>query len=269
MNQKLKRQGFIGLAAIAALTFTLPAHAQDEDEIKKNNAKGDTLTFNASDFVLPEGANLDRLLRKLPGITYYSSGNVEMDGIPIKEMTVETKYFFKNAISSITSRIPAYAIQYVKFYDYDQGKRMSIKLKKEYKKKWWAEFSAALGPDNRYSEKVFAMIDDKKLRMTVYGNINDINDSRQPGQETEWTPAEAAKNQRTTQTGGFDYRKKEKKWDATGYLTFSRTNTESVTDINKINFIESGNTAQTSHTYGENKKMKIDTYHDFHTMLGL
>ena len=268
MNQRLKRKGLIGFTALAALIFTLPAHAQDDDEIKKNNAKGDTLTFNVSDFVLPEGANLDRLLRKLPGVTYYSSGSVEFDGITIKEMTVETKTFFKNAISSITSRIPAYAIQYVKFYDYDQGKRMSIKLKKEYKKKWWAEFSAALGPDNRYSEKVFAMIDDKKLRMTVYGNVNDINDSRQPGQETEWTPAEAAKNQRTTQAGGFDYRKKEKKWDATGYLTFNRTNTESITDINKINFIESGNTAQTSHAYGENKKMKIDTYHDFHTMLG-
>lgn len=187
MNQRLKRKGLIGFTALAALIFTLPAHAQDDDEIKKNNAKGDTLTFNVSDFVLPEGANLDRLLRKLPGVTYYSSGSVEFDGITIKEMTVETKTFFKNAISSITSRIPAYAIQYVKFYDYDQGKRMSIKLKKEYKKKWWAEFSAALGPDNRYSEKVFAMIDDKKLRMTVYGNVNDINDSRQPGQETEWT----------------------------------------------------------------------------------
>ena len=116
MNQKFKRQGLIGLAAIAALTFALPVHAQD-DEIKKNNAKGDTLTFNANDFVVPEGANLDRLLRKLPGVTYYSSGNVEIDGITIKEMTVETKYFFKNTISSITSRIPAYAIQYVKFYE--------------------------------------------------------------------------------------------------------------------------------------------------------
>ena len=91
MNKRLKRQGIIGLAAIAALTFTLPVHAQDEDEIKKNNAKGDTLTFNVSDFVLPEGANLDRLLRKLPGVTYYSSGSVEFDGITIKEMTVETR----------------------------------------------------------------------------------------------------------------------------------------------------------------------------------
>ena len=38
------------------------------------------------------------------------------------------------------------------------------------KKKWWAELSAALGPDERYSEKAFAMIDSKKIRMTVFAN---------------------------------------------------------------------------------------------------
>ena len=262
MNYKL------WLALPALILSTSHALAQDEDEIKLHYVKGDTLAFYADAYVLPEGANLDRLLRKLPGVTYYSSGNVEIDGIAVKEITVDTKYFFKNTIASITSRIPAYAIYMVKFYDYDQGKRMSITLKKEFKKKWWAEFSAALGPDNRYSEKAFAMIDDKKLRMTAYANVNDINDSRQPGQETEWTPAEAAKNQRTTQTGGLDYRIKEKKWDMLGYLVFNRTNTETVTDINRTNFIESGNTFQTSHADGYNKKMKIDTYHDFHTVLG-
>lgn len=254
----------------SALILSIPstALAQDEDEIKLHYVKGDTLAFYADAYVLPEGANLDRLLRKLPGVTYYSSGNVEIDGIAVKEITVDTKYFFKNTIASITSRIPAYAIYMVKFYDYDQGKRMSITLKEEFKKKWWAEFSAALGPDNRYSEKAFAMIDDKKLRMTAYTNVNDINDSRQPGQETEWTPAEAAKNQRTTQTGGLDYRVKEKKWDMLGYLVFNRTNTETVTDIHRTNFIESGNTSQISNADGYNKKMKIDTYHDFHTVWG-
>lgn len=262
MNYKL------WLTVSAIFVSTSSVFAQDEDEIKLHYVKGDTLAFYADAFVLPEGANLDRLLRKLPGVTYYSSGNVEIDGISVKEMTVDTKYFFKNTIATITSRIPAYAIYMVKFYDYDQGKRMSITLKKEYKKKWWAEFSAAGGPNNRYSDKAFAMIDDKKLRMTAFANVNDINDSRQPGQETEWTPAEAAKNQRTTQTAGLDYRWKEKKWDVLGYLTYNRTNTETVTDINRANFIESGNTFQTSHAVGSNKKMKFDTYHDFHTVLG-
>lgn len=256
------------IASALILSIQSTALAQDEDEIKLHYVKGDTLAFYADAYVLPEGANLDRLLRKLPGVTYYSSGNVEIDGIAVKEITVDTKYFFKNTIASITSRIPAYAIYMVKFYDYDQGKRMSITLKEEFKKKWWAEFSAALGPDNRYSEKAFAMIDDKKLRMTAYTNVNDINDSRQPGQETEWTPAEAAKNQRTTQTGGLDYRVKEKKWDMLGYLVFNRTNTETVTDIHRTNFIESGNTSQISNADGYNKKMKIDTYHDFHTVWG-
>lgn len=268
-NDKKQMNYKLWLTASALLMSASTALAQDEDEIKLHYVKGDTVTFYADAYVLPEGANLDRLLRKLPGVTYYSSGNVEVDGIAVKEITVDTKYFFKNTIASITSRIPAYAIYMVKFYDYDQGKRMSITLKKEFKKKWWAEFSAALGPDNRYSEKAFAMIDNKKLRMTAYANVNDINDSRQPGQETEWTPAEAAKNQRTTQTGGLDYRIKEKKWDMLGYLTFNRTNTETMTDINRTNFIESGNIFQTSHADGYNKKMKIDTYHDFHTVLGI
>ena len=51
MNQRLKRQGGIGLAAIAALTFALPAHAQDEDEIKKNNA----LELLDGEFAIHEG----------------------------------------------------------------------------------------------------------------------------------------------------------------------------------------------------------------------
>ena len=105
MNQRLKRKGLIGFTALAALIFTLPAHAQDDDEIKKNNAKGDTLTFNVSDFVLPEGANLDRLLRKLPGVTYYSSGSVEFDGITIKEMTVFQLTPSNMSSSTTTTRV--------------------------------------------------------------------------------------------------------------------------------------------------------------------
>ncbi len=259
---------FAALLCVAMLMRPISALAQDEDELKQHYVKGDTLTFYADAFALPEGANLDRLLRKLPHVTYYSNGNVEIDGVKVKEMMVDSKTFFKNAISTLTGRIPAHAIYMVKFYDYDQGKRMSITLKKEYKKKWWAELSAAFGPNSRYSDKVFAMVDDKKLRMTAYANVNDINDSRQPGQETEWTPAEAAKNQRTTQMAGWDYKWKQKKWDVTGFLTFNRTNTHTVTDIDRTNFIESGNTHQTSHAVGGNEKVKIDTYHDFHTMLG-
>ena len=37
MNQNLKKRGLIGFVALAALTCALPVHAQDDDEIKKNN----------------------------------------------------------------------------------------------------------------------------------------------------------------------------------------------------------------------------------------
>jgi|GEM_PF-3978771 len=105
----------------SALILSIPsaALAQDEDEIKLHYVKGDTLAFYADAYVLPEGANLDRLLRKLPGVTYYSSGNVEIDGITVKEITVDTKYFFKNTIDSTyqySQRLFTRPVDYTDYY---------------------------------------------------------------------------------------------------------------------------------------------------------
>lgn len=255
------------IVSILILSPTL-LHAQEEDELRPHYVKGDTLAFYADAFVLPEGAMLDRMLRKLPGVTYYSSGKVEIDGVTVKEIQVDNKTFFKNTMASIVSRLPAYAILVVKFYDYDQGKRMTVTLKKEFSGKWFADFSAAGGPDNRYSDKAFVMHKDKKLRLTAYANVNDINDSRQPGQETEWSPAEVAKNQRTTQLAGADYLLKKKKYDVTGYTTFNRTVTTSATETNRMDFLTDGIVRQNTSANGHNEKIKIDTYHDFHTMAG-
>ncbi len=194
------------LCFLLMLLIPTMLHAQDDDlhfntgkgkiQLKKDQfyyVSGDTISFFADAFVLPEGAMLDRLLRKLPGVEYRSNSNIIIDGTTVKEMRVEGKEYFKNVMTSVVKRIPAYCIDQVKFYDYDQGKRMNIIIKKKYKGKWFAEFSAGLGPDGRYSEKAFAMVHGKKLRMTLFANANDINDTRQPGQETEWSPASMAK----------------------------------------------------------------------------
>lgn len=257
-------------------------HAQDDDDLhfkvgkgkmqlKKDQyyyVSGDTITFFADAFVLPEGAMLDRLLRKLPGVEYKSNSNIIIDGTTVKEMRVEGKEYFKNVMTSVVKRIPAYCIDQVKFYDYDQGKRMNLIIKKKYKGKWFAEFSAGLGPDGRYSEKAFAMINGKKLRMTVFANANDINDTRQPGQETEWSPASMAKNEVNSQTGGMEYMWKKKNQDMTGYATVSRSVTDATTDQDKTNLMLSGNTYQQTNSVSRKRSLKINTYHDYHLRSG-
>ena len=79
---------------------TTLVHAQDDDDLhfkvskgkiqlKKDQyyyVSGDTITFFADAFVLPEGAMLDRLLRKLPGVEYKSNSNIIIDGTTVKEM---------------------------------------------------------------------------------------------------------------------------------------------------------------------------------------
>lgn len=257
-------------------------HAQDDDDLhfkvgkgkiqlKKDQfyyVSGDTITFFADAFVLPEGAMLDRLLRKLPGVEYKSNSNIIIDGTTVKEMRVEGKEYFKNVMTSVVKRIPAYCIDQVKFYDYDQGKRMNIIIKKKYKGKWFAEFSAGLGPDGRYSEKAFAMVHGKKLRMTVFANANDINDTRQPGQETEWSPASMAKNEVNSQTSGLEYMWKKKNQDMIGYATVSRNVTDATTDQDKTNLMLSGNTYQQTNSVSRKRSLKINTYHDYHLRKG-
>ena len=258
------------------------AHAQDDDDLhfkvgkgkvqlKKDQfyyVSGDTISFFADAFVLPEGAMLDRLLRKLPGVEYRSNSNIIIDGTTVKEMRVESKEYFKNVMTTVVKRIPAYCIDQVKFYDYDQGKRMNIILKKKYKGKWFAEFSAGIGPEGRYSEKAFAMTHGKKLRMTVFANANDINDTRQPGQETEWSPASMAKNEVNSQTGGMEYMWKKKNQDMIGYATVNRSVTDATTDVDKTNLILSGNTYQQSNSVSRKRNLKIETYHDYHLKSG-
>lgn len=257
-------------------------HAQDDDDLhfkvskgkiqlKKDQfyyVSGDTITFFADAFVLPEGAMLDRLLRKLPGVEYLSNSNIIIDGTTVKEMRVEGKEYFKNVMTSVVKRIPAYCIDQVKFYDYDQGKRMNIIIKKKYKGKWFAEFSAGLGPDGRYSEKAFAMTYGKKLRMTVFANANDINDTRQPGQETEWSPASMAKNEVNSQSGGLEYMWKKKNQDMIGYATVSRSVTDATTAQDKTNLMLSGDTYQQTNSVSRKRSLKINTYHDYHLRKG-
>lgn len=99
-------------------------HAQDDDDLhfkvgkgktqlKKDQfyyVSGDTISFFADAFVLPEGAMLDRLLRKLPGVEYRSNSNIIIDGTTVKEMRIEGKEYFKNVMTTIVKRIPAYCI---------------------------------------------------------------------------------------------------------------------------------------------------------------
>lgn len=264
------------------LCFCASLHAQDDDELRFSAGKGkvkmgkdqfyyvsgDTVTFFADAFVLPEGAMLDRLLRRLPGVEYKSSGNIVIDGTTVKEMRVEGKEYFKNVMTSVVKRIPAYCIDQVKFYDYDQGKRMNLILKKKYKGQWFAEFSAGMGPEGRYSDKAFAMKRGRNSRVTLFANANDINDTRQPGQETEWSPASMSKNEVKSETGGVDYMWKKKNQDMTGYATVSRSVTDAVTDVDKTNLMLSGNTFQQTNSVSRKRSVKVNTYHDYHLRRG-
>ena len=76
--------------------------------------RGDTVVFNPKAFRLAEGARLDELIAKLPGVTS-KDGTLEWMGKPIR-ILMEGKELFGNT-SLLTQTLPAEAVEHIKAYD--------------------------------------------------------------------------------------------------------------------------------------------------------
>ncbi len=57
--------------------------------------RGDTLVYDATAFVLPEGSMLDGLIRQLPGAELSSEGEITINGKKVDNLTLNGKDFFK------------------------------------------------------------------------------------------------------------------------------------------------------------------------------
>ncbi|MBK7097683.1 MAG: hypothetical protein IPH58_04135 [Sphingobacteriales bacterium] len=79
----------------------------EEVVVKGNRAiylKGDTTVFTADSFKVAEGANVEELLRKLPGFQVDRSGKITAQGQNVKKVLVDGEEFFA-AIPALPPKI--------------------------------------------------------------------------------------------------------------------------------------------------------------------
>ena len=67
--------------------------------------KGDTIEFNPAAFKLSENAVVEDLLKRLPGVTVDTDGNVKVNGQDIKQVRVDGKKFFSGDVQMATRNI--------------------------------------------------------------------------------------------------------------------------------------------------------------------
>ena len=130
--------------------------------------KGDTISYTADSFKVSANANVEELLKKLPGIQVDKDGKIKAMGEQVKKVLVDGEEFFGDDPGMAVKNLRADAVKEVQVYDkkseqaeftgIDDGqkqKTINLKLKEDKKKGYFGKLDAAAEPqksiDNRYN----------------------------------------------------------------------------------------------------------------------
>ncbi len=123
-----------------------------EVQALRTSQNGDTVAYNAAAFKVAADADVEGLLKKMPGITI-TNGTVEAQGEQVKKIFVDGKEFFAEDVSTALNSLPAQAVDRVEVFN---------KLSDN------AEFS---GMDDGEGYKAINIVTQANMREGVFGKL--------------------------------------------------------------------------------------------------
>ena len=87
-----------------------------EAKALRTSQRGDTLSYNASAFKVATDADVEGLLKKMPGITI-TDGAVEAQGEEVQKIFVDGKEFFGEDVTTAIKSLPAEAVKSIEVFD--------------------------------------------------------------------------------------------------------------------------------------------------------
>ena len=269
---------------LADITLHRESQVLDELEVVGTKVKfyykGDTVVYNADAFVLAEGSMLDGLVRQMPGVEIREDGNIYHNGKLVEDLLLNGKDFFKGNNQIMLDMLPAFTVQNIKVYDKyghtsellgqrlqdDKEYVMDVVLKREYNIGWMGNLEGGGGTSDSYLGRLFAMRHTDHSRVTVYGAINNLNDKRKPGQDTNWTPEQLQGGRSKEVQGGIDYYidDREGKYTLNGNAQVSHTDMDLVENQDKVNFLPNNDTYEYVRSQSRNKTLNVSTWNQFY-----
>ena len=150
--------------------------------------KGDTIVFAADSFQVKPNANVQDLLRRLPGIEVDQNGAIKAAGEEVNTVLVEGEEFFGDDPLLATKYLKANAVKEVQVYDrksketeltgIDDGKKekiINIKLKDNAKNGYLSTLDANSDLDHYKNIGGMLGIYKGKLKAAVFGNSSNLN----------------------------------------------------------------------------------------------
>lgn len=147
--------------------------------------KGDTVSYMADSFKVGANANVEELLKKLPGIQVDKDGKIKAMGETVEKVLVDGEEFFGDDPGMAVKNLRADAVKEVQVFDkkseqseftgIDDGtkqKTINLKLKDDKKKGYFGKVDAAGGPlkkiDNRYNTNLMFNAFKGKRKFSVF-----------------------------------------------------------------------------------------------------
>ncbi|WP_136465413.1 outer membrane beta-barrel protein [Flagellimonas onchidii] len=152
--------------------------------------KKDTLEFNADSFKTRPDANLEDLLKQLPGIEVGQDGSISNNGRPISQILINGTRFFGKDLKIATKNIPKEIIDKVQITSTktekerftgkaakSDEKTINVTIKRDKNKGLISRFAVGYGTDDRYQLNGIANYFLDKERFSFLAGANNINNS--------------------------------------------------------------------------------------------
>jgi hypothetical protein len=150
--------------------------------------KEDTLQFDAAAYKVREGAPVEDVIKKLPGVTVDKDGNIEAQGKKVARVRVNGKDFFGGDVQTATQNLPADVIQNIQIID-DYGdqanlpgiksgepeKIININVQPNKNKGTFGNATGAVGNEGRFAGNIFANNFDAERQISILGAVNNTN----------------------------------------------------------------------------------------------
>ncbi|MBR6043243.1 MAG: outer membrane beta-barrel protein [Paludibacteraceae bacterium] len=217
--------------------------------------KADTVEYNATAVKVPEGSNVEALLKKLPGAQISSDGKITVNGKEIKKILVNGKEFFSDDPQIALKNLPANIVEKIKSYDKqsdearltgmddnDEEGVLDLKIKKGMMQGWMGTVKGGAGSTItqdiegdriRYDASVLLNRFDENQQISLIGQGNNINQQ------------------------GYSERGGGPKGSGNGINSTAMTGLNYVKDKNKIKY---GGNAQYGFSKNDSKKKTLTDY---------
>ena len=240
--------------------------------------RGDTLVYNASAFNMPEGSMLDGLIRQMPGAELKDNGDIYINGKKVDYLTLNGKDFFKGQNKVMLDNLPYYTVKELKVFDkstkqseligHDVEKKdyvMDVQLKREYNRGIMGNIEGGLGTDNRYLARLFGLYYDDHSRVSVFGNTNNINESRRPGGEGQWSPSNMPQGLLSSKQTGLHVETEDadKNWEDNLDVTFDWNDADNMSRTSSERFASGGNIMGGNESWSRSKNFRFNANNYF------